>query len=184
MLVPSCQTTATSPPCQENHPDTFSASIDDVILHREDAGADGSYENTWYHLTDVQYSTVAMLDSSGGLVERVTYDAYGQARHHYRSDIDGDGDVDSADATAMSASLNKSIGDAAYNVDADIDRSGTVDSADLGTIIGALPQTIPIRNAFTTRTTPATRLEPARSSRFCATLTTMTMTSVNNPEIR
>ena len=92
MLVPSCQTTATSPPCQTNHPDTFSV--------------------------------------PAGLVERVTYDAYGQARHHYRSDIDGDGDVDRADATALSNSLNKSIGDAAYNVDADIDRSGTVDTAD------------------------------------------------------
>ncbi len=62
-----------------------------------------------------------MRNFPSGLVERITYDAYGKARHHYRSDVDGDGDVDSAgDGAALTASMNKPIGDAAYNVDADI----------------------------------------------------------------
>ena len=102
--------------------------VDDCILQREDSDINGTYDDTWYHLTDVQFSTVAILDDSAGLIERISYDAYGEARHHYRSDLDGDGDVDSADATAMTASQGKPIGDAAYNVDADIDRSGAVSS--------------------------------------------------------
>lgn len=60
--------------------------IDASVLHREDNDTNGTYDDTWYHLCDVQFSTVALLDSSAGLVERVTYDAYGDARHHYMAD--------------------------------------------------------------------------------------------------
>ena len=71
--------------------------IDDIILHREnnDFTNDSpaiTYEKTFYHLTDVQFSTVAVIDGSAGLTERVTYTAYGVARHHYMADVDGDGD--------------------------------------------------------------------------------------------
>ena len=48
--------------------------VDDVILHREDGDVDGTYDETWYHLSDVQYSTVAILDDAAALVERVSYD--------------------------------------------------------------------------------------------------------------
>ena len=51
--------------------------IDDIILHREnnDFTNDSpaiTYEKTFYHLTDVQFSTVAVIDDSAGLAERVT----------------------------------------------------------------------------------------------------------------
>ncbi len=72
--------------------------LDDLIAHREDADTDGVYEDTWYHMTDAIFSTVALLDSTAALVERVTYDDYGDARHHYLADLTSDIDVDSDDA--------------------------------------------------------------------------------------
>ena len=51
---------------------------------------------------------MAILDDSAALVKRVSYDDYGKARHHYRSDIDGDSDVDSADGTVFLLSFIKS----------------------------------------------------------------------------
>ena len=94
--------------------------IDDIILRRREAEMFGADEETWYHLTDHQFSTVAILDNSANLVERVTYDAYGAARHYWAGDINGDGAVARNDQDMMSASQNKSIGDAEYHVDADM----------------------------------------------------------------
>lgn len=91
--------------------------IDDCIFHREDNDVDGGYDDTWYHITDVQYSTVAILDSSAALVERTSYDAYGKGRHHYMADWDGFGDVSPAEITAIQTTANGSnhrIGQANY----------------------------------------------------------------------
>ena len=92
-------------------------------------GGGGNYRH--YHLTDRQFSTVALIDNSAKLLERVTYDAYGNAQHHWAADITGDGAVGRADQTAMHAADRSSIGHANYNVDADITRTGTVTNDDV-----------------------------------------------------
>ncbi|MGE3109019.1 MAG: hypothetical protein AB7G11_05475 [Phycisphaerales bacterium] len=76
--------------------------IDDLVARRRDANMDGDCldagDATVYAVSDVQFSVVAMLNSSGALHERVAYDSYGGgARHHWMDDVDGDGDVDSTD---------------------------------------------------------------------------------------
>ncbi len=64
--------------------------IDDAVMRRlyTPGTSDGiQYEKFWFHLTDVQFSTVAMITEAGKLVERVEYDAYGQARHRWGDDV-------------------------------------------------------------------------------------------------
>ncbi len=111
--------------------------IDDLVLSREDGNADGDYDDagdsTRYALTDHQFSVIALISDTGTLLERVTYTPYGEARHQWREDVDGDGDVDSADRTAASGGRGN-IWQSSYNVDADVDRDGDVDSADLAQI--------------------------------------------------
>lgn len=111
--------------------------LDDIILHREDGNADGDYndsfDSTWYHLTDPQFSTVAILDLSGAVIERVSYDAWGEPRHHPKHDFDGDGAFDQDDADALDdliASGSVPITSATYRSEMDIDRDGDVDSTD------------------------------------------------------
>ncbi|MEE8154256.1 MAG: RHS repeat-associated core domain-containing protein [Phycisphaerales bacterium] len=107
--------------------------IDASVLHREDGDVNGTYDDTWYHMCDVQFSTVALLDSSGGLVERVTYDAYGDARHHYMADWDGDGGVTQAEINqirTVTSGANHAIGESNYNPDMDINRDGDVARSD------------------------------------------------------
>ncbi len=56
---------------------------------------------------------------------RVSYDAYGRARHHRMADLTGDGSVDQSDRDAM-----RGINWNNYGV-GDLNRDGIVDSADL-----------------------------------------------------
>ncbi|MCB9845106.1 MAG: hypothetical protein H6811_03850 [Phycisphaeraceae bacterium] len=84
---------------------------------------------------------MAMIDDAANLVERVVYDAYGRARHQWPEDVDGDGDVDSADDAimdALSGSFPIAITSGSYNADADIDRDGDVDSDDAQAVTDAL----------------------------------------------
>jgi RHS repeat-associated protein len=107
--------------------------VDDIVLRRStmhDFISEG-VTGTFYHLTDHQFSTVALIDNAAKLVERVTYDAYGEARQHHAADLTGDGAVGTADQTAMAAAYKGKIGDAEYNVDADISRTGEVSGSDL-----------------------------------------------------
>ena len=81
----------------------------------------------------MQYSTVAILDNAAALVERVTYDAYGQARHHYMADWEGNGGVTQTEITQIrivAGGANHAIGEANYNPDMDIDRNGDVQTGD------------------------------------------------------
>jgi RHS repeat-associated protein len=111
--------------------------IDDIIMRRQDDGNDGTWNDTWYHLTDTLFSTVAIIDMSANLIERVSYDAYGNARHHRMSDLNGDGATTTADRNFL---RNTNWGD--YGV-GDLNRDGIVDSADLALLDhdtgGALP---------------------------------------------
>lgn len=121
--------------------------IDDLVARRKDANKDGDYtdggDGTWYAVTDVQFSVVALLDNNGVLKERNIYDAYGTSRHRYSGDMDGDGDVDAADQSAINAlaASTPDIEDGAYNVEADINRDGVVNSSDTALAVtrSALP---------------------------------------------
>lgn len=113
--------------------------IDDLIRQRTDMNADDDFadagvDKRYYNLTDVQFSTVALLDAGSStlptVVERVTYTAYGQAQVHKNSDLDGDADVDGVDQ----AILLSAYGSAPHI--ADLNRNGTIDSADLSILAG------------------------------------------------
>jgi RHS repeat-associated protein len=104
--------------------------IDDILCRRQDSDLDGEYLDSpggdyWYHCTDVQFSTVAILDDLATLLERVEYDPYGVARHHRRADLDGDGDTDSADYDNVLAPNWGNFGPG------DLNRDGTVNVTDL-----------------------------------------------------
>lgn len=117
--------------------------IDDLAMRRVNANFAGGADTDWtdvgdragdQFLNDVQFSVVAVVDSGGALLERVEYDAYGQAQHHWRGDINGAGGVTQADVDLADAAKTKSIGQSGYNADADIDRDGTVEQSDVDAI--------------------------------------------------
>lgn len=114
--------------------------IDDAVARRTlDPSATPTSVN-YHYLTDAQFSTVRVISFAGSLVERVSYDAYGQARHHWKEDLNNDGAYTPDDDLIPMA--NKSIGDPDYNVDADLNRDGSVnilDSALKGIHTDALP---------------------------------------------
>jgi len=146
--------------------------IDDLIQTLVDgylgASPDGGYEDVsggndawFFHLTDAQFSTVQILDRSGNLVERVTYDAYGQARHHDDKDVDGDGDFDSTDRGILTTLVpnpfaSVAITSGSYNADCDLNRDGVLNITDLGLMgtsyVSALAKgelsNAQVRNAF------------------------------------
>jgi len=121
--------------------------IDDVVCRRIDYTANGSMDATYYHLTDNQFSTLAILDETANLVERVDYDPYGRARHHHPIDVDGDGDYDAADSTAIdnavyfhAGPINCDIGVAGYIADGDLNRDGVIDGDDQTIAGGTRPR--------------------------------------------
>jgi len=114
--------------------------IDDAIEMLVDDDNDGDYwfgpleavgDFYYFFLHDAQFSTVAVLDDAANLKERVTYDAYGRARHHDWRDNDGDGDYDSTDRPLIGLPGGYPITHASYSVDFDLDRDGDMDLTDL-----------------------------------------------------
>ncbi len=114
--------------------------IDDLVLRRANAnwnaGADTDFSDAgdtdWEQfLNDHQFSVVAGVNRSGTLTFRLAYDAYGEARHSWAKDIDGDGDVDAADWTIAHDAQGKQIHQTGYVADADWNRDGTVTSTDV-----------------------------------------------------
>jgi RHS repeat-associated protein len=87
----------------------------------------------------VQFSTVAVIDHTAELAERVTYTAYGRARHHWPADVDGDGDHDSTDQDIVRTLMGNDIDDPAYDAAADLNRDGTVSFADWLLASGTTP---------------------------------------------
>jgi len=90
------------------------------------------WDNPVYNLTGPMFSVLARVHgTTGQLLERVRYRPYGEARHQWGHDVDGDGDADSADEDVITVDAwMTSIGDVGYDVDADLDRDGDVDAAD------------------------------------------------------
>jgi len=130
--------------------------IDDCVMHRADLNDDGDYvdsaEGTWYHLTDAMFSTVALVGAGAVVAERVSYDSYGQARHHRGGDVNGDGASDGSDLAIVFGLWGKEIGDAEYRAEADLNHDGIINGGDytllLGTWGAALPAGL-ISNAGT-----------------------------------
>ncbi len=113
--------------------------IDDAVARRRDRDANGTYDNNFFYVTDAQFSTVAMVSASNArVVERVTYDSYGKARHHFGGDVTGDGAAtpagdDAALVTTIGLGSN-SIGQANYKAEQDLNRDGTISTADRTTL--------------------------------------------------
>ncbi|GMV25109.1 MAG: hypothetical protein AMXMBFR58_11400 [Phycisphaerae bacterium] len=138
--------------------------IDDPVLRRIDTDHDGSYsdeaddgepngdsttEHAYWHVTDTQFSTVAMMGRWATEIERVSYSAYGVATHRWPGDVNNDGSVTSADGDVIEDAMDAAgltavpIGHAEYKVEADIDRSGAIDDDDLAAWAG-LPSRTPL----------------------------------------
>ena len=113
--------------------------VDDIVLHRVDANIDGDYsdtaDNAWHHLTDAQFSSVCLIDKAFAVAERVSYSAYGVARHLPMADLNCDGAVNSADIGLL-LGASGTIGIAPYQSPADLNRDGVVNSADLAMLLG------------------------------------------------
>lgn len=116
----------------------------DIVHSRENSnfGNDGGffgvvYEGQWLHLTDSAFSSIAVVDTSAALAERVTYTPHGRARHHHRSDTDGDGaGGQGSDSAVVTTALNEAIDDGGYKVEADVNRDGVVDATDAAAVSG------------------------------------------------
>ncbi|MBL0922107.1 MAG: hypothetical protein IBJ10_08265 [Phycisphaerales bacterium] len=117
--------------------------IDELLYFQTDVHsttggvADGRFyggQEGWYALTDRMYSVIGVADLAGDIVERVRYSPYGEARHEWGSDLNGDGAVNSTDLfSVFLASFGSSYGDTSspvYNPDCDLDQDGDVDSSD------------------------------------------------------
>ena len=134
------------------------ANTNDPLNRRAEAG--GPTHDAWNRLVKVSVGGTAILEqqfnglgwrtlkrsntNASGSVdeERVTYDSYGQARHHFGADIDGNGAVDGADLGVVTGLWGKTVSDATYRSEADLNRDGTIDGGDMGIVLNyrsALP---------------------------------------------
>lgn len=122
--------------------------IDDTVLRRlrlpseePDLGGDGLPENwafeepedtAFYHLTDVQFSTRAMVKAAvhAEVFERVRYEAYGRAHHFFGADVNEDGEVNTTDEGEINVASTTLIDDPAYDVRMDLNRDGSIDKYD------------------------------------------------------
>ena len=113
--------------------------LDDIVRRRvnddfTNDSPDVTYEKSFYHLTDTNFSTLAITNDAGVIQERVTYSPHGVARHRWFNDVDGDGDYDSTDRNAivtLTITPGGTIGQPGYNVDCDLDLDGDVDFTDV-----------------------------------------------------
>ncbi|HLA85370.1 MAG TPA: RHS repeat-associated core domain-containing protein, partial [Thermoguttaceae bacterium] len=53
--------------------------VDELVLRQRDTDADGTLDETLYALQDANFNVVALAEPDGDVVERFTYNAYGQA---------------------------------------------------------------------------------------------------------
>jgi len=107
-----------------------------------------TYDDFWYHLTDPQFSTIAIIDRAGKLIERVSYTAGGEGRHHHAADLDGDGATSSNELSTINMLASGGGGgggtpitSANYNPNADLNCDGVINSLDYGLVssFGAQP---------------------------------------------
>jgi len=109
-----------------------SSYIDSVILRDRDdtsgwaSSSDGVLEERVYHIQNWRADVVAIIASDAELLEYVRYSSYGVATSYPKGDYDLDGDVDSADTTALG---NFIAGAGGWNLD--FNRDGNTDGDDV-----------------------------------------------------
>ncbi len=134
--------------------------IDDAVVRRRDRAVSAVYEDNFFYVSDAQFSTVVMVKASNArVVERVTYDSYGKARHHFGGDVTGDGAATTAgDDAALVTTIgmgSNSIGQVNYKAEQDLNRDGQITNADrttLAALTGGADQAAPASGqvSFTT----------------------------------
>ncbi len=119
-----------------------SSYVDAIVLRDKDANtawgaaSDGVLEERLYYCQNWRHDVVALVASTGELIEQVRYSPYGVPFDLPAADADSDGDVDAADVTLIG-------GGGPYDVRRDADLDGDVDAADAaigtalrGTVLG------------------------------------------------
>ncbi len=107
-----------------------SSYIDRVILRDRDANtdfdaeADGTLEERTYYLQNWRADVIALVEADGSPIQQIRYDAYGVPFGIPKSDMFGDGSVDSNDYFEFASLLGAS------NVRADWDFDGDFDGDD------------------------------------------------------
>ncbi len=102
--------------------------IDDIVLRLRDENESDGPEEYRYYLTDANYNVVMTVDDAGRGAEIIRYSAYGSPECIPFGDVDGDHDVDSADALFQ---INIKNSSAPYVITADLDLDGDVDQDDV-----------------------------------------------------
>jgi RHS repeat-associated protein len=85
-----------------------------------------------YQLTDAQFSVIAVAKPGkpSVVIDRIAYSPYGEATRTLRSDVNGDGAVNSDDYKAIYNLIGTKIGASGYIAEADLDRDGKITQAD------------------------------------------------------
>jgi len=98
--------------------------IDELAFRERDVDNDASkvLEERRFYAQNWRKDVVAMLDSSGGLVEQVRYSSYGVSYGLPAGDTDSDGDYDATDLAAITGS---------YDVRKDANLDGSIDIFDV-----------------------------------------------------
>ncbi len=115
-----------------------SSYIDSVILRDRDANggggwtgaSDGTLEERRFYTQNWRADVVAITKSDGNPLEYVFYSAYGEATVHPIADVDMDGDVDSADATAWDNGDNLGAGYNYHPAGSNLNWDDKADAAD------------------------------------------------------
>jgi RHS repeat-associated protein len=91
-----------------------------------------STEDLAFQLTDAQFSVIAVAKpgTPSVVIDRITYSPYGEATRTLRSDVNGDGAVNSDDYKAIYNLIGTKIGASGYIAEADLDRDGKITQAD------------------------------------------------------
>ncbi|MBL7107504.1 MAG: hypothetical protein ISS77_07865 [Phycisphaerae bacterium] len=110
--------------------------VDEAVMVRNvDSGEPEIDGVDLYYVQDHLYSTRALVDEGGVIVERAGFDVYGNANVRLIADIDGSGSVNTTDLFAFIDANGTSECDPNYNWSADIDNDGDVDSGDYSILL-------------------------------------------------
>lgn len=88
-------------------------------------------------------SVGVVLDGTGDVYERITYDAYGQARHRFAADCDGNGQYDNNDNSGFFTNGTTIDDTLAYHADFDVNCDGAINVVDIGILAGSSPVAMP-----------------------------------------
>ncbi|MFN8816480.1 MAG: dockerin type I domain-containing protein, partial [bacterium] len=90
-------------------------------------------EEITFQLTDAQFSVIALAapGKPSVVIDRIAYTPYGEPTRRLRSDVDGNGVVDSRDyEDVIQQLIGTPITSPTYRVEADLDRNGAITLAD------------------------------------------------------